>query len=731
MKKHLNDNMELVVRRLMGVTVPKAEGDEGARQDAMVVAMLKNAQSLGFTFSASLADALAAQDPEYLTAFYRSLIGALRSLVGADVKYEPFYPNFPAQVAEASEAELVINALVHYATSGALVPDYPKDERFPLVGEPRLKEIGLVSEDDVMGVFTNLLGASAPTSAQDQADVRWFVDNTDYRAYLPEKIPMKETRAFFAALMCEKGDSKSASALCETATDVLRFLAAISGQDVSLSSAVRFRKLKRKERKFVMDLLAGCGGSLVEDMFRYRGLWVAVGEIVHPGEYSRRPEYREVVKAFDAIREDDKPLFFAGKVETAIAVSDWRRAAALLSSRPGEFARRLDQLLRIPGADADAIVSAFSAVAGKVSTRVLWQAKAHFDHRGEKGKRAFFPKGNEAKCRVIEDELAMLPKETCAAVSAACYAGILEQYAKKEPMGDVYVDPAFAAYAAPFTQRGSSAGFRQVARGSRVPLGEKTKIVRPFIWWTNREDGERVDVDLAVSFLDEDMAHVSTVTYYNLRDRALGACHSGDFVDGGAYGGAGASEFVDFDPARLAEAGVRYAVVQIYMYSGQPFSTLPCAFGWMEREDAESGEVYEPSTVENRIALTAQSTSAVPAIVDCLTREVIWADMTMRSRFEFGGVNAASNAVGSKATAWAIVNWEKPSLYDVVLANAIARGRAVANRDDADVIFSNDPTKPVVETIEIGDDGLPVAKKAEKDVVVRDAFDLAFYMGEI
>ena len=725
--KMRKNNYEMTVRRLMSVYV---SANDGEKQSAMLTAMLKNVQALGFTFSGGLFTVLLTQTREFLMDFYQNLMPALKSLIGADKEYTLFYPNFPEQVAEASDAELFVNAFIHYLSAGKLVPDYRKEERFPLIGEYPLREIGLCSEKDVMKIFTNLLSSSVSLSGQDEADIRWFVDNTDYGAYLPEDIPMKETKAFFGNLMLKKGDTASASALYRTATDVLRLMAAMSGQDVSLSSRICLRKLKRSERRFIMDLLAGCG-SLEEDMFRQRALWVTAGEIIHPGEYSKMTKYRKVVEAFKGIRRDDKPLFFAGQVEAAISLSDWWRAVELLSTRPGEFARSLDRLLRIPGADADVILHEFSDVAGKVATRVLWQAKAHFDHRGVTGKRAFFPKGNEAKCRVVEDTLESIPEEVCKMASEACYMGLLEQYALKDAMGSVYVDPALKAYAAPFTQRSASSGFRQVARGSRLPFSADCKVIRPFIWWTNTENGERVDVDLSVSFLDEEWKMKGEVSYCSVRNDNLRAYHSGDFVDGGEFGGDGVSEFVDFYPDFLLEQGVRYAVVQVHMYSMQTFASLPCSFGWMERKDTMSGEAYEPKTVENRIALTSGSTSAVPAIVDCLTREIIWADMTLTSGVGFWGNNVYSNIVGTTATAWAIANWEKPSLYDIILANAEARGHVVGSREDADIIFSNDPTRPTVRVVVKDDEGRESVVEAEKDVVIRDAFDLAFYMGEM
>ena len=91
-------------------------------------------------------------------------------------------------------------------------------------------------------------------------------------------------------------------------------------------------------------------------------------------------------------------------------------------------------------------------------------------------------------------------------------------------------------------------------------------------------------------------------------------------------------------------------------------------------------------------------------------------------------INKAERIV---ATAWAIANWEKPSLYEIIFANASARGTIVSSRDQADIIFSNDPTKPMVKVIVKDENGRESVQEVEKAVTVKDAFDLAYYMGEM
>ena len=80
--------------------------------------------------------------------------------------------------------------------------------------------------------------------------------------------------------------------------------------------------------------------------------------------------------------------------------------------RPGELARRLDQLLR--ETYKEPVIRSFASVAEKVSTPVLLQVREHFLHRSEHADvRVFFPKGSLAKCHSERNDLPDLRKCPC------------------------------------------------------------------------------------------------------------------------------------------------------------------------------------------------------------------------------------------------------------------------------------------------------------------------------
>lgn len=156
----------------------------------------------------------------------------------------------------------------------------------------------------------------------------------------------------------------------------------------------------------------------------------------------------------------------------------------------------------------------------------------------------------------------------------------------------------------------------------------------------------------------------------------------------------------------------------------------------MEREDVNSGEIFEPSTVDMSIDVNAEGVTAIPVIFDCKTKEFIWCDMNLamsQNRYSCWGNNLESNLRGVTAVCYAMTHLSKPNLYSLIAFNAMARGMMVDNRNDADIIFSNDTTPPV-EIVEVEDEKTGKVKLVERvksDVQIITAYDTDYIMGQL
>jgi hypothetical protein len=179
---------------------------------------------------------------------------------------------------------------------------------------------------------------------------------------------------------------------------------------------------------------------------------------------------------------------------------------------------------------------------------------------------------------------------------------------------------------------------------------------------------------------DNNWEYVSDISYYNLRQ---GSCyHSGDITSAPH----GACEFIDMDLPFVLKSNARYIVMSIMCFTGQSFINLPeCFGGWMMRQRPDSGEIFDPRTVKDKVDITGSTRTCVPVIVDAQDRKVYWADVGLKGRGQIN--NAARNSVGMSQIGKVMVALNKPSLFDLFLMHAEGRGTLVDDETQADTIF--------------------------------------------
>ncbi|MEK4277128.1 TerD family protein [Paenibacillus sp. FSL R7-0026] len=684
-------NNTIYLRRANKLIIESNEGEQQLPKTYLATA-LKNIEALGYTFSDELLQAMRQLSKEQFEAVYIQLVADLRVMVGAHVKYTPMYAGFPMQVMQADEAELYLNAIIHYLTNLTVVyPDQQSVERMSLLEKTDLKVIGLGNRQAFQTLIRQIIEAKGSISETDKADIDTVLEHADPEdvdALLPAEIPFKENVGFVIAslLKHEKANIDRIGPYFKTASDVLRLAVAWSDGDVSLAAATPFRKFKRRERRLLLGLLEQCGSS-TEDMLRYKDRWIRLGEILHPSEYKLR--YPQCEEAFDILRNNKPYSTFNGSVELAFQYRNVWSLIDLLSQRPGEFARRLDYLLRMTEDEAYVLL-AFGEVLKQVSTPVLLQVRQHFAQRNEpQDLRVFFPKGNVAKAFAVPNELPEMDEATCQDVVQLCEQALVERFAALAPLGKTYVDPQLHDYLVPFSQRSASKALHTIVRGSRVPMAGGDTI-RFFNWWKEGEvDGKstgRVDIDLSAVMYDKDWNYVEHISYTNLRSSNYKAVHSGDIVTAPN----GASEFIDLHIPSIVAYGGRYVVATLLSFTSHPYCDLPeCFVGWMMRKKPGSGEIFEPSTVANKIDITADTQIAIPVIMDLVERTVIWTDLALTSHPDYYN-NVEGNQKGMVLMGKALTNLRKPDLHDLFMLHAKARGELVDTIDQADTIYSVD-----------------------------------------
>ncbi len=670
--------------------------DGGHSTISTIATVGTNLKSLGFGLSQNLIKRLLKCSTEQVTALFEEILPILRKMVGSHKRYKPMYPNFPQQVMEASEAELYFNAIANYFgfalsdflgdPSFVILPNYEKENRPEFDEMSKLKWIDLGSEEDFNNIYTTLLLVNSSISETDKEVLRWFFQNWDADKLsdkLPDQIPQKETLSFAVAnAMPDK--AACFIPLVKTATDVLRVAVGMSNGDVSLAEKTKFRNFSKPERRFLLECLERCGESMTEDMLRHPERFKRLSERLHPGDYAKR--YPRALASFKVCHEDTPVATFASQTEALVKKGDGEATSEHLSKRPGEFARRLDHVLRTHTSPAG-ILSEFARVAGRVSTPVLLQAWCHFKHRNSQPFRPIFPKGILGKVQNVEGLLPEIPGDWGRVTADELRAALTNRFSDLENLGKVYIDPALKDQIVPFSQRSASKALRTVSRGSKFSLEEGKDTIRFFIWWKNAVN-ERVDIDLSASIYNEDWSFKSDIAYYNLK--AEYGCHSGDITSAPN----GACEFIDINMDAARKDG-RFIVMTIHSYTGQPYCDLPeCFGGWMMREKPKSGEIFDARTVQDKVDLTSDTGVVVPLIIDMKERKVCWADLSLT-----GARYARGNSKSLSRMGKAICGLVKPTLYDLFSMHAESRGRKklVETMDEVGktgTIFSLHPVDP-------------------------------------
>jgi hypothetical protein len=468
------------------------------------------------------------------------------------------------------------------------------------------------------------------------------------------------------------------------ATDILRIATIVSDPagDLSLTANTRF-KISTRHKKNLLRLLEA-RSNLAEDMLRHRERWLRLGERLNPGSAKNRARYPKVAQAFDDIRDHPKNVATFNRLVEAKVRSKTIDAQLLntLVSRPTEFARRLDFLLRTSSSPETIrdIMTKFVEAAAKIPTPTLFQMMKYFEYREVGGNRVFIPKGPTNKIKVVEDRRAEIDPSVRDMVKQVIAAVLVRRFAEKPSLGRVYIDPSLKGLLVPFNQRGDSDTNIAITKGSRYPMLSQAPVVRLFAWWDYH-----TDVDLSVVFLDSEFVQQDHVAFTNLS--TSGVVHSGDIQS--AVGGG--SEFIDMEIDTLLKRGFRYAVMSLISYRGEQFKNFPCFAGFMERDSLRSGHRYEPESVSLKFDVETPATSHMPVIFDLVEREIIFADLAGgNSRYSAVARGGNGDNLATLARGVIELTERKTTVYDVIELHARARGTIVEMAEMADLVLTRE-----------------------------------------
>lgn len=697
-------------------------GSSGPADPARALSLVANWNGMGFFLSSPDILRMASLDSESLNAIHASVTPSLQAAVGGHVRMRPMYPKFPEQVMEASDAELYLNAILHYVGDLfdlRIVPagDVPERPALP-AKDAKQRPLRLLDSAGVTDYFRTLVNmATAWTPAQYGLSVIALPVLAHDGLISPDvDIPNRENRAALLAhwfdgvgkqkakvygldnwqLSDRLGFFSKFPSLTVSVTDVLRMVTAYSGGSASLADQkpVRLKKMSRPQRRAVMSAMEQAVTRTrdpVSEMFARRNAFLRLGEVIHAGEWTAFPN---AVAAFDALRNGKAPPSWHARLDAILSAEKVTDGAlsdlsALFADNPGYAARSLRRCLAWAGRRSGKAVSAFEAVAPQVSTPVLLSVRAALrgDSRwlqaskGASRLRVMLPKGGFTR-RYTAEGGAMPSKAALAAGEKACVEALMDRFAKLPPLGKVHVEDGLDRILLPKGLREATESMAILSRGSSVPVSASANTVRMFLWWTQDESTGRVDVDLSAQGVSQSGEVLDTCSWQGLRG-GRGMVHSGDLTSARN----GAAEFVDINLSGLSPS-TRYVILAANVFTGQKFADLPeCFVGWQERSGkAQKGALHALPAVAEKFVLCAPVTGYTVVAFDVVERRVIWLDapLNVRTGYCVRGSSAFADAMNS---IWRHAQLQ-PTVLDALELHVKARGGELVPLDEADTVFS-------------------------------------------
>lgn len=560
------------------------------------------------------------------------MIGELSKRFGENVP-EPFYKGFPRSVRELTTEELLFDQLLHYSEtyglgdfeeSGHSV--FEKDfERIAFQEDTVIKEFAVQTEEEaeetVQIIVNNLLAGSRPLSERQYAlSLAYILDHDEVVLDIVSKNTL--VRLLIDTKRLSLADKMNLS-------DVMKVVDELNYRNYNNSNPKKLN-LKNQDRKFlteVLDRMFQGDRCDIRTCYEKKQLWNGFLHHIH-----YQPENEAASVFVRAMREKGNESVYS-EFEKLLRDNKRQEAAKLLLEKKGTsvLLRNLDYIIsRMDGEEAESFLSGFPK---DCSVLILLQLLFRYESVSwGKGRTFRFSRYNLLKVHTEtpkeqDRRQSRISEEQIKTLKSVIRSNLNERL--KNRLGKVYVDPAMKNYALPLSESTSQGGFGVLSKGSRIHICEGKKL-RAFTYW------EKVnDIDLSAFALTEE-GRKKEFSWRTMAAQQSGAIiFSGDETSG-YHGG---SEYFDINipEFKVRHPEYRYLVFCNNVFTGITFSKCFCKAGYMLRDEDDSGEIYEPKTVEIAFLVDCESTFAYLFGIDLEKNEFIWLNQARNSNAQVAG----------------------------------------------------------------------------------------------
>lgn len=533
----------------------------------------------------------------------------------------PFYQGFPQSVRNLSKEEKLFDQLLHYTVTygfgcfsqpgHSLLEEAVRRSIFAQLTEE--KYVTIVPQEQAVqilkGYVKNLLAGTRPLSDSQYEMVKEYL--LTYQPALSH-CASKNTAV---RLLLDTRDPAYARFL--SMSDVIRLVEELNYREYDCTN-IRMLNLRNQDRKFltaVIDRLLSSQKCDIRTCYEKKALWAGLLHHIH-----YRPKTEAGRQFADCMRGPGNESVYA-EFEKALAAQDIQTAVLALKQGKGSGAmlRNLNYIFsrcQTPE-EREFVMQQLNGGTPLVLIQLLMHY--HLSSQALDLRTFRFPKYGmlrvHRETREEGDRRHFHMPQSDAQMLSQLLTEKLQRLLKNR-LGKVYIDPAMEKIALPIQESTTQGGYRVLPKGSRIAIPEG-KIVRSFTYW------EAVnDIDLSVIGMDSQgrQKEFSWRNFWRLDSNGL--IFSGDQTSG-YFGG---SEYfdVDLDLFQVEYPDMDYLIFCDNVYSGTPFSKCRCTAGFMLRDQMDSGEVFEPKTVESSFQIRCSSTFAYLFAIDLKQREFVW-----------------------------------------------------------------------------------------------------------
>lgn len=641
---------------------------------------------------ASLFGIKVTENQEYAT---EDMIKVASHCLGRHVP-EPFYRGFPETVRRLTREELLFDQLLHYAQTYGL-NDFSNpghsvfEENFQRAAfneHYEEKPIVIMTLENAMKVLQEsieaLLTSTRPLNSSQIELIANFVEDYDYTI---QTCASKDTAI---KLLVYSRDLYYAQFL--RLSDVIKVVDWLN-YSVYNNRSVKKLNLKNKDRRFIEELIDYMFDEQkvnIKECFEKKKLWTGLLHHIHYMPISE--EGVEFVKAMRGKENHSAYSTFEALIENGQVVE----AAKYIRKEKGSgsLIRHLDYLL---SRASDQEVEDLLILIETKNPIILIQLLTHYSHQFLEERTFKFVKYEMLRVhRETNQEMMKRRSQIKDPTIIERIKEILLNNLKKiwhGQLGKVYVDESMKKIAIPLQEGASNSGYGTLPKGSRVTIPEGNTI-RCFTYWEKVDD-----IDLSMIGLTSEGKQVefSWRTMWDQQSDVL--TFSGDETSG--YNGG--SEYFDVSSKFFDKAYplVRYLIFCDNVYSYEVFDDCFVKAGFMLREAIDSGEIFEPKTVQTSFNVKGNSRFSYLFALDLKTREMVWLNVTGDSM---------NNIAGTSSLSFLHDYLDIVSLINVYKLAVYSASEVVDDPALADVIFSDQIT---------GSDDQKVIHSYDQDLMLR------------